>query len=84
MLKAKIGYDDALDAFGVHGIGETGVPLQQVFLPPLQSPCWRRWCLALRQHIPTMDTASDRVSVSWAFAAIMTFVILSNEYGDAA
>lgn len=36
-LKAKFGYDDALDAFGCHGVGGIGVVSQQDFLHKNQS-----------------------------------------------
>ena len=32
ILKSKFGYDDSLDAFGIHGVGGTWGPLQQVYL----------------------------------------------------
>jgi Amt family ammonium transporter len=39
MLKSKFGYDDALDAFGVHGVGGTlGAVLTGVFATQLVVP----------------------------------------------
>lgn len=36
VVKGKLGYDDSLDAFGIHGIGGTWGLLQQAFSLPLQ------------------------------------------------
>jgi Amt family ammonium transporter len=44
VLKGRFGYDDALDVFGVHGVGGllgallTGVFAQKIFVPPTSGP----------------------------------------------
>ena len=77
-LKSKYGYDDSLDAFGVHGIGGTlGAILTGVFAT---RACWNidgknplgiiegNWNVFVGQIVA--------VIVTWIFAAGLTFVIL--------
>jgi Amt family ammonium transporter len=78
-LKQKLGYDDSLDAFGVHGVGGTlGAILTGVF--------------ATREVIGTAVAGDDplglayggkllvpqiaAVAVTWVLAAVATFILL--------
>jgi len=76
-LKASLGYDDSLDAFGVHGIGGTlGAILTGVFAT---RACWN---IAKGQPLGLIEGGSVIVGqivavlVTWVFAAVMTLVIL--------
>ncbi len=75
LVKAKLGYDDSLDAFGVHGIGGT----------------WGALATGLFASRAVNSAGNDGlffgnpgqvwiqfvgVAATWAFAAILTFVIL--------
>jgi Amt family ammonium transporter len=77
-LKTAFGYDDSLDAFGVHGVGGTlGAILTGVFA---SRNCWNvdgtnmmgliegnsRWLIG--QIVATV--------VTWVFAAVVTFILL--------
>jgi len=78
-IKAIFGYDDALDAFGVHGAGGTiGALLTGVFAQQaIKSDFWRgqsggraRWSLGT-------DWQSTRgVLIAWGFALVGTIVLL--------
>jgi len=75
VLKAKLGYDDALDAFGVHGIGGTwGALATGLFASKAVNPAGAD---GLFYGDPSQFvTQLTGVGVSWAFAAIATFIIL--------
>jgi Amt family ammonium transporter len=77
-LKQKLGYDDSLDAFGVHGVGGTlGALLTGVFAT--------RACDNVDNGLPLgLIEGSARlfvgqiagVAVTWIFAAFVTFILL--------
>ncbi len=70
-LKEKFGYDDSLDAFGVHGVGGTlGAILTGVFADPAVNSVVTvtGWALVKIQLIA--------VGYSWAIAIVGTLVIL--------
>ncbi len=70
LAKAKLGYDDALDAFGVHGIGgATGALLTGVFA---------RAALNNGQGggLELLGHQAISVAASGAWAAVVTFVLL--------
>ena len=78
-LKSAMGYDDSLDAFGVHGVGGTlGAVLTGVFAT--------RACWDIRgdgQPLGIIDGSTGvmmgqitAVVVTWVFAGVMTFIIL--------
>lgn len=75
VLKAKLGYDDALDAFGVHGIGGTwGALATGLFASKAVNPAGAD---GLFYGDPSQFvTQLIGVGTSWAFAAIGTFIIL--------
>jgi len=75
MLKAKLGYDDALDAFGVHGIGGTwGAIATGLFASTEVNPAGADGLffgnpdLILNQLIG--------VAATIAFASVMTFILI--------
>jgi Amt family ammonium transporter len=74
-VKNKFGYDDSLDAFGVHGVGGTvGALLTGVFASKFINPGATDGLLhgnpgqLLNQFIA--------VAVTWLFAIVMTFIII--------
>ena len=78
-LKSKLGYDDSLDAFGVHGIGGTlGAVLTGVFAT---RACWD---IDNGNKLGLIEGGGSRiligqivaVVISWVFAAVATFVLL--------
>ncbi len=75
VLKAKLGYDDALDAFGVHGIGGTwGAIATGLFASTAVNPAGADGLFFGNPE--QLTTQIIGVAVSWAFAAVMTFIIL--------
>jgi Amt family ammonium transporter len=77
-LKNRMGYDDSLDAFGVHGVGGTlGAILTGVFAT---RACWDidngnplgiiegGWRVFVGQIVAT--------AITWLFAAVVTFLLL--------
>lgn len=77
-LKAKFGYDDSLDAFGVHGIGGTlGAVLTGVFAT---RACWditeagKPLGMIEGGHIMTGQIVA--VIVTWVYSIVVTFVLL--------
>lgn len=75
ILKAKLGYDDALDAFGVHGIGGTwGAIATGLFASTAVNPAGADGFFFGNPGL--IVTQLTGVAVTWAFAAVMTFIIL--------
>lgn len=77
-LKNKLGYDDSLDAFGVHGIGGTlGAILTGVFAT---RACWditeRGEPLGLLEGGQIMAGQIVAVAVTWIYSIVVTFVLL--------
>lgn len=78
LLKRKLGYDDSLDAFGVHGIGGTlGALLTGVFAT---RECWN---IDAGERLGLIEGASRvmvgqiiAVIITWVFAAVATFILL--------
>jgi len=75
IVKAKLGYDDALDAFGVHGVGGTwGALATGLFASKAVNPAGAD---GLFYGDPSqVVTQLIGIGISWAFAAIATFIIL--------
>lgn len=76
-IKNKLGYDDSLDAFGIHGVGGiTGALLLVFFIRPSWmneaadsvSTGWNVWKQFLVQGIAVL--------IAVAYAAVLTFVII--------
>ncbi|MCE5285090.1 MAG: ammonium transporter [Pelosinus sp.] len=75
VLKAKLGYDDALDAFGVHGLGGTwGAIATGLFASKEINPAGANGLFFGNPE--QLTTQLIGVAVSWIFAAAMTFIIL--------
>ena len=77
-IKSKFGYDDSLDAFGVHGIGGTlGAILTGVFAT---RACWDidgTNALGLMEGSGRVLVGQlVAVGVTWIFSIVMTFIIL--------
>jgi Amt family ammonium transporter len=79
-LKAKFGYDDALDAFGVHGVGGTlGALLTGVFATRATGATLsidNGKPLGLLEGGPLLAAQIAAVVVTWVLAIVATFVIL--------
>lgn len=76
-LKSKFGYDDSLDAFGVHGVGGTlGALLTGVFATRATGAFTDGKPLGLLDGGPVLAAQVIAVVVTWALAIVATFVIL--------
>ncbi len=77
-LKAKLGYDDSLDAFGIHGVGGTlGALLTGVFASRAI------WDIAggqplgmIEGNYATIVGQAVATAVTWIFAGVVSFVLL--------
>lgn len=76
-VKSKFGYDDSLDAFGVHGVGGTlGAVLTGIFAT---RACWD---IAEGEKLGFLEGGSVltgqlvAIGVTWIFSIVVTFVIL--------
>ncbi|MCC7475155.1 MAG: ammonium transporter [Pirellulales bacterium] len=76
-IKATFGYDDALDAFGVHGIGGTlGAVLTGVFAT---RACWDIGAgkkLGLWEGGDVLAGQLAAIAVTWLFSIVVTFILL--------
>jgi len=78
VMKAKLGYDDSLDAFGVHGVGGTlGAILTGVFAT---RACWN---IDNGQPLGLLEGETRvfigqivAVAITWVFSIVATFVLL--------
>src|SRR5260370_21516062 len=78
-VKAVFGYDDALDAFGVHGAGGTiGALLTGVFAQQAINPIFGagRAVGGLDGHWGQVGNQLVGVLIAWAIALVGTFVLL--------
>ncbi len=75
IVKAKLGYDDALDAFGVHGVGGTwGALATGLFASKAVNPAGADGLFF--GNPDQLTTQIIGVATSWVFAAVMTFIII--------
>lgn len=75
VVKAKLGYDDSLDAFGVHGVGGTwGALATGLFASKAVNPAGADGLFF--GNPAQMWPQLVGVAATWVFAAILTFVIL--------
>jgi Amt family ammonium transporter len=76
MLKNKLGYDDSLDAFGIHGIGGiTGAILLVLFI----RPSWMAEAAAAAGSwtiLNQLGVQAMAVAIAIAYSALMTLVII--------
>jgi Amt family ammonium transporter len=76
-VKATFGYDDALDAFGVHGIGGTlGALLTGVFATRAVSDVAKGKPLGLIEGGGVMTAQIIAVIATWVLSIVATFIIL--------
>jgi Amt family ammonium transporter len=76
-LKPKLGYDDSLDAFGVHGLGGTlGALLTGVFATRAVWDIGAGKELGLLEGGPVLTAQAIATAGTWVFAAVVTFVLL--------
>src|SRR5690348_4247619 len=78
-VKAAFGYDDALDAFGVHGAGGTiGALLTGVFAQQVVNPIFGvgKSVGGLDGHWGQVGNQLVGVVIAWVFALVVTFVLL--------
>ncbi|MGE5390119.1 MAG: ammonium transporter [Deltaproteobacteria bacterium] len=74
-IKERLGYDDALDAFGIHGIGGTfGALATGIFASTAVNPAYANGLLFGNPHQLLVQAAA--VAVAITYAAFMTFMIL--------
>ncbi len=75
VIKLKLGYDDSLDAFGVHGIGGiVGALLTGFFAEKLINPAGNNGLFFGNPSLVGVQALG--VAVTIAYSAIMTFIIL--------
>lgn len=78
-LKSKFGYDDSLDAFGVHGVGGTlGAILTGVFATrDVADPAVvKESLLGLLEGGSILKDQAAAAAVTWLLAAVATFILL--------
>lgn len=82
-LKSMMGYDDSLDAFGVHGVGGTlGALLTGIFASAEVNPAikdtWKKdgVAVSLDGGISQFVHQMTAVALTWILAGVATFVIL--------
>jgi len=78
-IKAIFGYDDALDAFGVHGVGGTiGALLTGVFASQVVNPIFGagKAVGGSDGHWAQVGNQLVGVLIAWGFALVGTFVLL--------
>jgi Amt family ammonium transporter len=76
-LKPKCGYDDSLDAFGVHGLGGSlGAILTGVFASRAVYDIGQGKTLGLLEGGPVLKAQLIATGVTWVFAIVMTAVLL--------
>ena len=78
VLKPKLGYDDSLDVFGVHGVGGTlGAILTGVFATrAVQDVGSTHKLLGLLEGGPILKAQIIAAFGTWALAIVVTFVLL--------
>jgi Amt family ammonium transporter len=75
LIKERFGVDDALDVFGVHGVGGTwGALATGIFATTSVNPAGANGLLYGNPNQLLIQLAA--VAISWAYSAIMTFIIL--------
>ncbi len=75
VVKARLGYDDSLDVFGVHGVGGTwGALATGLFASRAVNPAGADGLLF--GNAGQLWTQFVGVAASWAFAGLLTFLIL--------
>ena len=77
IMKQKLGYDDSLDAFGVHGVGGTlGALLTGVFATRKVWDIGAGSTLGLLEGGPVLTAQVIATVITWVLAAVVSFVLL--------
>ena len=77
VMKPKFGYDDSLDAFGVHGMGGTlGAILTGIFATRAVWDVGKGTPLGLLEGGPVLTAQIIATIISWVFAGAVSFVLL--------
>jgi len=77
LLKSKMGYDDSLDAFGVHGVGGTlGAVLTGVFATRAVQDLNAGEPIGLLEGGNLMSGQLVATAITLVFASVVTFVLL--------
>ena len=77
VLKPKLGYDDSLDAFGVHGLGGTlGAVLTGVFATRAVQNLNGSEPIGLLEGGSLLTGQLMATAITWVLAAVGSFVIL--------
>jgi Amt family ammonium transporter len=77
VLKPKLGYDDSLDAFGVHGLGGTlGAILTGVFATRAVWDIGKGEPLGLIEGGNVIIAQLIATAITWVFAIVVTFILL--------
>jgi ammonium transporter, Amt family len=77
MVKARFGYDDSLDVFGVHGVaGTLGALLTGIFATRATGACGDGRLLGLLEGGSLLRAQLIAIAVAWGMAVVGTFVIL--------
>lgn len=76
-LKARFGYDDSLDVFGVHGVaGTLGAILTGIFATRATGATGDGRLLGLLEGGPLLHAQIVAALVAWGMAVVGTFVLL--------
>ena len=76
LIKNKVGYDDSLDAFGIHAISGTAGALALTFFI---RPAWMEAAVAKVSTWGVMDQLMVQVKavgITWIYAAVVTLVLV--------
>ena len=77
VVKSKFGYDDSLDAFGVHGVGGTlGAVLTGVFATRAVQDLNNGEVIGLAEGGKLMAGQLVATGITWVYAIVATFIIL--------
>jgi len=74
-LKTKLGYDDSLDVFGIHGVGGTlGAIATGIFASTLVNPAGADGLLYGNWHLLLVQVIA--VAITWIYSGGVTFLLL--------
>jgi Amt family ammonium transporter len=76
VVKAKFGYDDALDAFGCHGIGGVWGGIATGLFTQTSINSVAKWNGLFFGNINLFIAQIEGIAITVVFAAVMTFIIL--------
>ena len=75
VIKQTLGYDDSLDAFGVHGVGGTVGALATGLFAAEVHQLGRRRRAVLRQPAPVRSSTPSAAGATIVYAVVVTFII---------